>query len=103
MVNKVPLYISSETFLVGIIVRHILLSMILHITIPSLYDCQSVWGVNSCDFRIVFCALYHVLNNYVGHVVSNYTDAKKEKGNVSFWGIVSEYAMVTGEVDEKVF
>jgi hypothetical protein len=79
--NKVHLYVSSEIFLVGIIVQHILLSMILHITIPSLYDCQSAWGVNDCDFRIFFRASYHVLNNYVGHVVSNYTVAKKEKGN----------------------
>jgi len=90
LVNKVPLYVSSETFLVGIIGQHILLNMILHIVIPSLCDCQSAWGVNGCDFRIFFLASYHVLNNYVGHVVSNYTVAEKEKGN---WCILLKYCV----------
>jgi hypothetical protein len=93
VVKKVPLYISSETFLVGIIVQHIL-NIILHIIIPSLHDCQSTWGVNCCDFRIFFLTSYHV--------VSNYTIAEKEKGCI-LWGIVSEYTVETGEIDEKVF
>jgi hypothetical protein len=66
VVNNVPIYIISDTCLVGII-HYVLLNIVLHIIIPNLCLPKHM-GVNCCDFGIFFLASYHVLNYNVGHV-----------------------------------
>jgi hypothetical protein len=59
MVNKVHIYVISDTFPVGIIIHYILLSMVLHI-IPSIYTCQStlVWTAVTLESSFLLRIVY---------------------------------------------